>query len=437
MFAPSGSSNPFQAASTPGLARQPATNNLFTPNAPASTAAPTGAPSLFGAPQAGASLFGAPQQPASTAAPSLFGAPPTTSMPATGGLFGATPAASGAGGLFGAASTPAPGAGAPGLFGAAPGASAAPPSLFGAAPLGTSAAPGAGLFGAPANPAAAGGGGLSLFGGAPGAPGGANLFGAAGGAYGGGFSGMPAASAAPLAPAGPSVTLDTPYAKLPAEHRQFLDQLDALIERTAQFNRDLLPTQGIDDGELRHVSGAARECSARVEHMRAELEADEATTRRFKAQVDEVVRDARLAEEAFERRAQLALGGADGGSALTYGFFERQLGSMRRQAEALDAQLVSVEQLVAAAEQPRAWAAEFGGADARGGTAELHHLMAQQQQLLESLAARVAETHAHTDRLRREHIARVGHDPFAKARARRRCARRAWRHACGARAPRR
>jgi nuclear pore complex protein Nup98-Nup96 len=193
-------------AERPGFASAPPAG-LPGSNAPAPAALPapggqTQTPGLPGAQTPGATpsgggLFGGGMgglggaaTPAST--PALFGAAPAAST--AGGLFGAASSpAPGGGGLFGAASSPAPGGG--GLFGAASSPAPGGGGLFGAA---SSPAPGGGgLFGAASSPAPGGGG---LFGAASSpAPGGGGLFGAAsspapggGGLFGGGAASAPA-----------------------------------------------------------------------------------------------------------------------------------------------------------------------------------------------------------------------------------------------------
>ena len=164
-------------AERPGFASAPPAG-LPGSNAPAPAALPAPGgqtPGLPGAQTPGATPSGGGLFGGGTGG---LGAASPASTPA---LFGAAPAASTAGGLFGAASSPAPAGG--GLFGAASSPAPAGGGLFGAA---SSPAPaGGGLFGAASSPAPAGGG-LFGGGGAPATP----TFGAP--AAGGGAASAPA-----------------------------------------------------------------------------------------------------------------------------------------------------------------------------------------------------------------------------------------------------
>lgn len=375
-------------------------------------------------------LFGGPtpvtRQNGGTGA-GLFGAatPAPLSSTAGGGLFGAaTPAPS----LFGA--TPAPATGGAGLFGA-PSATPTSSGLFGGPAAGSS------LFGAPQTSAAPLGG-SSLFGAATpapaavgfGAPASGGLFGgtSSGGLFGapatGGLFGAPQPAqqqqAQPAfslgqtsaAPAGPIVNLDTPFHLLPPEHKQFVEQLDQLIERTAEFNDGLLVAHGANtDGALERIGAGCRELTSRVGYISSELSRDSEQLAKFKGEVDELVSDARHADEAFERRADFAIGAGDGsGSTFAFAFFERRAAAMRRQADELSAHIAKCEQLLAVSEHPHAvgFGGELGyangaadgelgaiaGAGSEGGeVVGVVRLIQEHQRLIECLTANVAATH--------------------------------------------
>jgi hypothetical protein len=211
-----------------------------------------------------------------------------------------------------------------------------------------------------------------------------------------------------LMPAGPTVSLDTPYWRLSPEQRTFLDQLDTLIDATERFNSQLLQAHGADThGALQRIGANARTLSGRVDHLRAELAVDEETVSRFKREVELFVTDARHADEAFEHRADFSQGAGDGGSTLAFSFFERKAKAMRRQGEELSAHLAVVESLLGAAEQPGQIASHVLGGHGGGGmhgrgldmaaevtdVFQVANLVREHQRLIESLTAHVAETH--------------------------------------------
>ncbi|GAA6052469.1 hypothetical protein JCM3770_001128 [Rhodotorula araucariae] len=239
--------------------------------APSSSAAPaasTPAPSLFGAPApAGGSLFGAPKPATPAPSTSLFGAP------AAGG--------GGGGGLFGAASAPAPAASKPAFSFGAPAQAPAVgtgPGLFGS----TSAAPGGGggLFG---QSAAQMGGGGGLFG-AQQQPAPAQA------QTGGLFGSMAPSVAAPTlggsttAPAPGAISKTTKFNDLPDAARNVVEEMDKFIRsqctladqlKAKDLGSEIVQTQRMYEqysAEAATVSSLLQTDSRLLSTLRAELE---------------------------------------------------------------------------------------------------------------------------------------------------------------------
>lgn len=207
----------------------------------------------------------------------------------------------------------------------------------------------------------------------------------------------------------PVTTLDTPYEALPEDHKRFLAQLDELIDKTSQFNKGLLPAQGMDLASVKAIGTSAEATRKRLTRAAAALAGDEVVAQRFKAQVDKVVREARDAHEAFDRRAEYAVRPGDGAASMTFGFFQERLEDMRGRTATIATQLKDVEALVSSAEACRTAPGQGAG---RPPVQELRDVVVDHQALIEALAARVAAVHSGVGALRRVHATRLGRDPF-------------------------